>query len=70
MKKKNYNIKSLQIINNIQKIRSNNNKNWMNILKLAFKSNPKQASKILGKITTKNLNFFIKKCTFSEYIYH
>ena len=52
MKKKNYNIKSLQIINNIQKIRSNNNKNWMNILKLAFKSNPKQASKILGKITT------------------
>ena len=31
--KKNYN----KIINQIQKIRSKNNVNWMNILKLAFK---------------------------------
>ena len=35
--KKNYN----QIINKIQKIRAKNNVNWMNILKLAFKLDPK-----------------------------
>ena len=47
--------KSIKIINDIQKIRSKNNKNWMNILKLAFKSNPRSASKILSKITTFSL---------------
>lgn len=50
MTKKNI-IKSNKIINLIQKIRSNNNKNWMNILRLAFKNDPKNASKILRKIT-------------------
>ena len=44
--KKNYN----KIINQIQKIRSKNNVNWMNILKLAFKLDPKNASKIMKKI--------------------
>ena len=44
--KKNYN----KIINQIQKIRSKNNANWMNILKLAFKLDPKNASKIMKKI--------------------
>tara|TARA_B000000565_G_scaffold126154_1_gene95275 strand:- start:87 stop:272 length:186 start_codon:yes stop_codon:yes gene_type:complete len=44
--KKNYN----KIINQIQKIRSKNNVNWMNILKLAFKLDPKRASKIMKKI--------------------
>ena len=44
--KKNYN----KIINQIQKIRSKNNVNWMNILKLAFKHDPKNASKIMKKI--------------------
>ena len=44
--KKNYN----KIINQIQKIRSKNNVNWMNILKLAFKLDPKSASKIMKKI--------------------
>ena len=44
--KKNYN----KIINQIQKIRSKNNVNWMNILKLAFKKDPKNASKIMKKI--------------------
>ena len=29
------------IINKIEKIRSKNNVNWMNILKLAFKTDPK-----------------------------
>tara|TARA_B100000530_G_scaffold304835_1_gene227991 strand:+ start:387 stop:572 length:186 start_codon:yes stop_codon:yes gene_type:complete len=44
--KKNYN----KIINQIQKIRSKNNVNWMNILKLAFKLDPKRASNIMRKI--------------------
>ena len=44
--KKNYN----KIINQIQKVRSKNNVNWMNILKLAFKLDPKKASKIMKKI--------------------
>ena len=44
--KKNYN----KIINDIQKIRSKNNVNWMNILKLAFKLDPKAAKKIMKKI--------------------
>ena len=44
--KKNYN----KIINQIQKIRSKNNVNWMNILRLAFKLDPKAASKIMKKI--------------------
>lgn len=44
--KKNYN----KIINQIQKIRSKNNVNWMNILKLAFKLDPNAAKKIMKKI--------------------
>jgi hypothetical protein len=46
MKKKNYS----KIIDQIQKIRSKNNVNWMNILKLAFKMDPNNASKIMKKI--------------------
>ena len=49
MKKKD---KSSAIINQIQKIRTKNNVNWMNLLRLAFKKDPKNASKILSKITT------------------
>ena len=37
--KKNYN----KIINQIEKIRSKNNINWMNLLRLAFKIDPKSA---------------------------
>lgn len=48
MKKKD---KSSAIINQIQKIRTKNNINWMNLLRLAFKKDPKNASKILSKIT-------------------
>ncbi len=40
----------LNIINKIEKIRSKNNVNWMNILKLAFKIDPKSAVKIMKKI--------------------
>ena len=44
--KKNY----TKIINEIAKIRSNNNVNWMDLLKLAFNLDPKKASKIMKKI--------------------
>tara|TARA_B100001964_G_C13853599_1_gene431243 strand:+ start:373 stop:576 length:204 start_codon:yes stop_codon:yes gene_type:complete len=44
--KKNYN----KIINQIQNVRSKNNVNWMDLLKLAFKLDPKNASKIMKKI--------------------
>ena len=44
--KKNY----IKIINEIQKVRSKNNVNWMNILKLAFELDPASAKKIMKKI--------------------
>lgn len=48
MKKKNINYS--KIIDQIEKIRSKNNINWMNILRLAFKLDPKTSSKIMKKI--------------------
>jgi hypothetical protein len=39
-----------KIINQIEKIRRKNNVNWMNILKIAFKHDPKGAAKIMSKI--------------------
>ena len=42
--KKNYN----KIINQIQKVRSQNNVNWMDILKLAFSAEPKKTAKIFS----------------------
>ena len=57
--------KNLQIINKIQKIRSKNNINWMNLLKLAFKTKPKEASKIMSKVNSddKKVSQLIKKLT-------
>ena len=57
--KKSYN----KIINQIKKIRSRNNVNWMNILKLAFKFAPKEASKIMKKINAddKKISILLKK---------
>jgi len=46
MKNNNY----LKIIKQIEKIRSKNNVNWMNILRLAFKLDPNSAKKIMKKI--------------------
>lgn len=42
--------KSLEIIDEIEKIRSRNNKNWMDILRLAFTHAPREASQILSGI--------------------
>jgi hypothetical protein len=39
-----------KIIDKIEKIRGKNNSNWMNILRLAFRHNPKRAAEIMAKI--------------------
>ena len=46
MKNNNY----LKIIDKIEKIRSKNNVNWMNLLRLAFKLDANQAKNIMLKI--------------------
>ena len=56
---------SLKLINKISKIRSKNNKNWMDILKLAFKNDPKNAAMILSNIT--NFDQRISKLTSKLY---
>jgi hypothetical protein len=49
----NKNNKYLSIISQIEKIRSKNNVNWMNILRLAFKLDSNSAKKIMKKIKKK-----------------
>ena len=39
-----------KIIDKIEKIRSKNNTSWMQILRIAFKSSPKETAKVLSKI--------------------
>jgi len=50
-------------INQIQKIRGKNNVNWMDILRLAFKHAPKEASAIMGRINAddKKISYLLKK---------
>ncbi|MDB9760431.1 hypothetical protein OAB59_00485 [Pelagibacteraceae bacterium] len=50
IKNKNKTSKYLKIINQIQNNRKNNNINWMNILKIAFKNSPDEAAKVMSKI--------------------
>ncbi len=49
--KTNYN-EALKLINKIQNIRKKNNVNWMDILRLAFKHDPKNAAKIMSNVYT------------------
>jgi hypothetical protein len=42
--------KAIRLVNKIEKIRSKNNKNWMNLLKLSLKLDLKETSKILKQI--------------------
>ena len=42
--------KSLKLLNQIEKIRSKNNKNWMDILKLAIRLDYKTTSKLIKEI--------------------
>jgi len=39
-----------KIINSIQKVRGKNNKYWMDLMRLAFKYAPKEASRTVKKI--------------------
>ena len=58
MSYKNY----LKIIDKIENIRKKNNKNWMDLLRLSFKHNPKGAKKILKGIFVedKRVNKLVK----------
>ena len=47
--------KFYKIIDQIEKCRSKNNVNWMNVLRLAFKYDPKGAAKIVAKIYSDDL---------------
>jgi|TARA_B100000929_G_C15426909_1_gene393333 hypothetical protein len=61
-KSKNYKY-YLKIINQIQKIRSKNNVNWMGLLKLSFKHAPKEAINLVKKIDSddKKISNLLKK---------
>ena len=67
------NTKYSVIIDQIEKIRSKNNVNWMNILRLAFSLDPKKASKIMKKINYDDkkisnlLNKLSKKNRYQKY---
>ena len=55
MKKNNKDTKRyLKIINKIESIRSKNNVNWMDILRLAFKHSPIEASKLMNKVSSQD----------------
>ena len=43
-----------EIIDELERVRANNNINWMNILRLAFKNSPSEARKIISEINKKD----------------
>jgi hypothetical protein len=55
MPKKNVNNDYLQIIKKIEKVRAKNNKNWMDLYRLAFSKAPKESIDIIKKILKKDL---------------
>jgi len=63
MKKKNKIKKYLKIISQIENIRKNNNINWMNILRIAIKYNPKSTAQVMSKIYSddKKIGDLVKK---------
>ena len=50
MKKNTSKINYIKVIDKIEKIRKNNNTNWMNILRVAYTYAPKKTAKIMAKI--------------------
>lgn len=44
----------LEIIDELERVRANNNINWMNILRLAFKNAPSEAREIISEINKKD----------------
>jgi hypothetical protein len=65
MKKEKKNENYLRIISQIESIRKKNNVNWMNILRIAFKNNPKATAKVMSKIYSddKRIGALVKKLT-------
>jgi hypothetical protein len=65
MKKINKSKNYLKIISQIENIRKDNNINWMNILRIAFKNNPEEAAKVMSKIYSddKRIGTLVKKLT-------
>ncbi len=55
----------LNVIDQIEKVRSKNNKNWMNVLRLAFKNSPKETAKIMAEIYKQDnkISYLAKKLT-------
>jgi len=53
------------IIDQIEAVRSRNNKNWMDILRLAFRHSPREAADILAEIykEDKAISYLAKKLT-------
>ena len=62
------NKKYKNIINQIEKIRSKNNKYWMNLMRIAMEAKPKEASLVLKKINLndKNISNLVSKLTTSK----
>jgi len=63
MKKKNKTKKYLKIISQIENIRKKNNVNWMNILRIAIKYNPKSTAQVMSKIYSddKKISTLVKR---------
>ena len=64
-KKKNKSKNYLKIISQIENIRKKNNVNWMDILRIGFKYNPKATAKVMSKIylDDKKIGSLVKKLT-------
>jgi predicted metallopeptidase len=65
MKKKSKSKNYFRIISKIENIRKKNNINWMDILRIAFKYNPKATTKVMSKIYSddKRIGRLVKKLT-------
>jgi hypothetical protein len=55
----------LKIIDEIQKVRTKNNINWMDILRIAFEGNPEKALRSMKKINSQDsqISRLMKKLT-------
>jgi hypothetical protein len=55
----------LSVISKIENVRKKNNKNWMDILRIAFRYAPNDAAKVLAEIykEDKKLNSLAKQLT-------
>lgn len=48
--------KYLNVIDEIERVRTRNNVNWMDILRLAIKNDPDEAIKLLSKVNKEDKN--------------